>query len=277
MFHVDDLGRPALLAVAALTLVERLVQPDRRDHREPGRVVDQHASEQHDRVVHGVPITGEIVGDFGHCAAVFADLSCRPSRCACRQRGPFRRDRWVGLAPCPHRTRRVRATPPSLAPRQPCRTAEHRQIDQQHVALAVVPRGSPTACTVPSQRQCFDLHPQPRWPLANTSDHDVGQANEERAHARRIGFQQGLLDTGRRKTPSALQSPCAAPVTYLTPSPHPQMGRVINWGVNWGAVSTRFSDGNEDLQRVLTRPPTTTSDLGLRRGGAGIVRVRSTS
>ena len=214
MFHVDDLGRPALLAVAALTLVERLVQPDR--HRCPvaGWVVDQHR--QHDRVVHGVPITGQIVSDFGHRPTVLANLARRTSRCACRQRGPFRRDRRVVFAPRHHNTRHVRATPPSLAPRQPCRTAEHRQIDQQHPALAVVPRGSSAACTVRSQRPCFDLDPQPRWPLADTADHDVGQANEERAHARRIGFQQGLLDTGRRKTPSALQEPLSRAGTHST-------------------------------------------------------------
>lgn len=43
-FHVDDLGRPALAPVAALTLVERLVQPDRRDRGEALRIIDQHLS-----------------------------------------------------------------------------------------------------------------------------------------------------------------------------------------------------------------------------------------
>ena len=152
VFYVDDLGRPALFAVAALTLVGRLVQPGRRHRCVAGCVVDQHAPEQHDRVVHGVPVTGEIVRYFEHRPTVLADLTRRPSRCACR----------------------VSSTP------------------------------------------CFDLDPQPRRPLPNTADYDIGQANKERTHARRIGFQQGLLDTGRRKTPSALQSPCPAPGTYST-------------------------------------------------------------
>ena len=128
VFHVNDLGRPALLAVAALTLVERLVQTNRGDRRVPGRIIDQ------------------------------------------------------------------------------------------HLALAVIPRRCPAPGTVRSRRPRLDLDPQPRRPLANPEDRDVGQANKQRAHARRIGIQQGLLDTGRSRTPSALQSPCPAPGTPTPPS-----------------------------------------------------------
>lgn len=66
VFHVNDLRRPALAPVAALALVERLVQPHRTDRAVAGRVVDQQLPEQHDRIVDGVPIAGEIIGDFGH-------------------------------------------------------------------------------------------------------------------------------------------------------------------------------------------------------------------
>ena len=216
MLDVDDLGRPALAPIAAFALVERLVQPHRCHRTVAGWVVDQQLSEQHDSVVHGVPVTGEIVGDLRHRPTVLADLACRPSCCARRQRGPLRRDRRVVLAPGQHHTRHVRATPPLLAPRQPGRAAERWQINQQHFALAVVPRRSPAPTTVRSRRARLDLDTQPRRPLANAADDHVGQANKQRAHARRIGFQQGLLDTGRRKTPSALQSPCPTPGTYST-------------------------------------------------------------
>ena len=214
--HVDDLGRPALAPVAALTLVERLVQPDRGHRPVAGRVVDQHLTEQHHGVVHGVPITGQVVGDLGHCPTVFADLTCRPSRRPRGQRRSFRRDRRVVLAPRHDGTTRARATPALLAPRQPCRTPKHRQVNQQHFALAVIPRRRPTPRTGRSRRARLDLDPQPQRPLTNPTDHHVRQANKQHAHARRIGFQQGLLDIDRRKTPSALQSPCPTPGTHST-------------------------------------------------------------
>ena len=173
--------------------------------------------EQHHRVHHGVPITSEIISDLRHRPAMLADLACRPPRCPRRQRRSCRRDHRVLFAPRRHRTRPVRATPSLLAPHQPCRAAEHRQINQQHLALAVIPRRRPAPGTVRTRRPRLDLDPQPRRPLTNPTNRHGGQANKQRAHARRIGFQQGLLDTGRRRTPSALLSPCPAPGTPLHP------------------------------------------------------------
>ena len=146
--------------------------------------------EQHHRVHHGVPITSEIISDLRHRPAMLADLACRPPRCPRRQRRSCRRDRRVLFAPRRHRTRPVRATPSLLAPHQPCRAAEHRQINQQHLALAVIPRRRPAPGTVRTRRPRLDLDPQPRRPLTNPTNRHGGQANKQRAHARRIGFQQ---------------------------------------------------------------------------------------
>jgi hypothetical protein len=163
-----------------------------------------------------MPITPKIFSYLGHRPTVFADLACHPSRGPCRQPRSCRGDRRVLFAPRPHDTTRARATPPLFAPHQPGRTPEHRQINQQHLALPVIPRRRPTPNTIRTRGACLDHDPQPRRPLTNPSNDDTAQANNKRTHARRIGFQQGLLDTGRRKTPSALQSPCPAPGTYST-------------------------------------------------------------
>lgn len=65
-FHVDDLGRPALPPVAALTLVERLVQPDRRDRGGPLRIIDQHLSEQHHEPADLARSTSPFISDTPH-------------------------------------------------------------------------------------------------------------------------------------------------------------------------------------------------------------------
>ena len=69
----------------------------------------------------------EVLGDFGHGPTVTADLHRRPScRPGC-QLTACRRDLRVLLGPC----RATRAAAPTLlAPSQPGRPAEHRQINE---------------------------------------------------------------------------------------------------------------------------------------------------
>jgi hypothetical protein len=75
-----------------------------------------------------------------------------------------------------------------------------------------------TTSTARAQRPlgaCGDRDPQPSRPVTDAFDVDIGKPDKQFTHARRIRFQQGLLDSDRRKTPSDSQSPCVAPGTYL--------------------------------------------------------------
>ena len=222
--HVDDLGRPPLPPQRSLAGEQGLIEPDRGDRAKPARVVNQGGSVEHDGVHHCVPIAPEIGGDLGNRAAVATNLERHPARRPGRQRTTTRRDPRVPVGPRPSTHR---AAPTLLAPHQPGRPTEHRQIDQHHLPDPV----TMSELTARASRT-LDVEgnhdPQPARPLADPNNHDVGQPDQQRAHARRIRFQQGLLDSGRLRTPSELQSPCATPgTTYpaITPPSDPKRRR----------------------------------------------------
>ncbi len=184
--HVDDLRRPVLGAELALPAEQGLVEPERGDGVEAVRVVDQRGAVELDGVHHGAPVTPEIISDLLHTAAVPADLACRPPRRPRGERAPGRCDLRVLLGPRPTTHR---ALPALLAPHQPRRAAEHRQIHQHDLASVVPPR-RPAAARRPP-RAGGDRDPQPARPVADPDPGDVGQADQRRAHARRICFQAG--------------------------------------------------------------------------------------
>jgi hypothetical protein len=80
------------------------------------------------------------------------------------------------------------ATPTLLAPHQPSGPTEHRQINEHDLANTVSMH--PTATRTRSPLALTRDHdPQPQRPLINTDHGDLGQANEQRAHALRIDLQ----------------------------------------------------------------------------------------
>lgn len=184
--HVDDLGRPALPPERAFAGEQGLIEPDRGDRPEPCRVVNERGSVEHHGVHHGVPVAPEIGGDLGDRAGVATDLERRPLRCPGRQLAPARRD--LGFLPGP-RPSTHRATPTLLAPHQTSGPTEHRQIHQHDIANTVTMRRPPAT------RRPFalggDHDPQPARPLTDPDDSDIGQADQQHAHARSIGFQAG--------------------------------------------------------------------------------------
>ena len=92
-------------------------------------------------------------------------------------------------------------------PHQPDRTPEAGQIHEHDLAVPVSVRGDRATRTDRTILGADDLDTQPSRPVAHTQHRDVGQADKERAHARKIGLQQGLLETRRRKTPLRIAEP----------------------------------------------------------------------
>jgi len=217
--NVDDLSRPPLPAKRALASEQRLIQAEGADRTDTCRVLDQRFTHRDDRGHHRVPVTAQVGGHLGDAATVTANLARRPPRRSRRQRAAARADPPILGRPRPT-TRR--AAPPLLAPHQPRRSPEHRQVDKCDLRDTVTVRAATTAAHRPPPLG-GDHDPQPPPPLTDPDDRDLGQANQQCAHARRLRLQQGLRHSDRRKTPSEWPSPCAAPGTPTPKSSHRQI------------------------------------------------------
>ena len=157
--------------------------------------------------------------DLGDRAAVTADLQRRPPRRPGRQPAARRRDPRILLGPRPP-TRR--ATPSLLAPHQPGRPTEHRQIDQHDLADTVTMRRPFTARRPLTVGRDHDA--QPLRPLADTDHAHVGQADQQRAHARSIRFQAGApRDSTTSDIAENRRAPVPRPGPLTRPSSHPQI------------------------------------------------------
>ena len=77
----------------------------------------------------------------------------------------------------------------------------------------------------------LDVHPQRAADVIDDAEHaHRGQANKQFAHAGRFSFQQGLLGSDRRRTPSELPSPCATPRTLYAATPRSFPKRPLTHG-----------------------------------------------
>ena len=160
-------------------------------------------ADRDDGVHHGVPAAAEFACHIGHGTSVAPDVQRRPTSRTCCQRAPGRGDLGVVVAPAAA-TRR--AAPALLAPHQPGRAAEHRQIHELDLADPVSMH-DPATRTVGSTGRRLDNNAQPPRPVPDTDHVHVGQPDQERAHARSIGFQAGLLATQRLRTSLRLPEP----------------------------------------------------------------------
>ena len=77
--NVHEGGAKARAATFAVAHVERLVATRRLDEAEAVIVVLERLAVAHERVVDGMPITTELVGDLLDAAAVTADLAGEPA------------------------------------------------------------------------------------------------------------------------------------------------------------------------------------------------------
>ncbi len=132
----------------------------------------------------------------------------------CGERASGRRDFRVVVAPA---ATTGRATPALLAPHQPGRAPEHRQVDELDLADPV------------------SMH--------DTDHGHVGQPDQQRAHSRSIGFQAGAP---RNSTTSNIAETRRAPMARpgSTPNHHPTLKReepqIRSVSANHGTFSGPF-------------------------------------
>gem|GEM_PF-1565538 len=197
----DDLGRPRLGAPRSDPREQHLVEPDRGDVADPGRVINECCPVRDDRVVDRVPITPEFHSDLVHrpCPPADlashppADLASHPPARPIRHPQPGRRDRRRILGPGPNRTRAVRARPPALVPHQPRRPPEAAQVDELNDRSVLNPHRPGASRTHRSITHGLDMDPQRFDTVAviDPKDSHSRQADQQRAHARRVQFHEG--------------------------------------------------------------------------------------
>lgn len=240
---------------------QHLVEAHRCGRADAVRVVDQRSTMSDDGVHHGVPVTAEIGRDLRHGTTVVPDLERRPPAGPIRDRSALIGDAFVDLDEGHHSTRRVRAPPPLLRPHQPGLAPEARQVDELDLDPVMQPHTRVAARTRGATSPTGDRDPQELRPVADAVHVDVGQPDQQLAHARRVGLQQGLLEFWLRKTHPDSSSPCPRPGTPLHHHPtlrsEAPVWEYIATGCGWHAMV------DQCLHHVEHR-----AALGERFGGA---------
>lgn len=107
-------------------------------------------------------------------------------------------------------------------PAQSCRTTETRKIREDHL-VAILDLDRPIAeRAAGSLTRLLDMnHDRPTRAVVDTENRHFGQANKQRAHARRVGLQQGLSRSLGVENLLILRVPVPRPVD-TQPSPRPR-------------------------------------------------------
>lgn len=196
---IDDRGAPVLAAPAAGASEQRLVQAQGGDWPDPVGVLDQRCAVGSHGVHDGVPVTPELAGDLSDGAALAADLHGDPPAGPIRHRRPRGGDPRVGLGPRAHLALRFGAAPAALAPHQYRRPPERRQVHQRDRRSVLHPRPGAAPGAPVHLGSGLNVDPQRSiGPVLHAHDGHVGQSDEERAHTRSVGLQQGLRRVGWR-------------------------------------------------------------------------------
>jgi hypothetical protein len=176
---------------------EGLVETEGGDRPDPGGIVDQRRAVGDHRVHDGVPVTAELAGDLGDGAPLPADLGGGPPAGPICHPGAGRGDPPVRLGPRAARAHRFGTAPAALAPHQGRRPPERRQIDELDRWPVLDPRPGPAARTAGDLDSGLDMHSQRLAGLVlDADDGDVGQSDEQGAHARSVGLHR---DSGGSK------------------------------------------------------------------------------
>ena len=217
-FHVDDLRGSTLAPVRAFTLVKRLVQPDRCDHREPGGITCQHLPEQDNSLRHCVPNQPQVRCDFRHRPPGF----CRPGLsptwppASSTRTVPKGSSSPVRCTSPPHTPGSDNAAVACATPAVP--DARTPAINQQDLTLTVImiPRRRRAPRPLPTRRPRVNLNPRPRRPPTQTDRH-VRQNNKQRGSCGwrwPMGPSQGIRSapkSGRRRSwYTAMTTSCPA-------------------------------------------------------------------
>ena len=209
--ETDDRCRPRPGLPRAGTNEQRLVQPERSDAADAVVVLDERGAVGTDRVHDRVPIAAQLAGDLRDAASVATDLRGDPPAGPVGDLRASSGDRRRLLGPGARRTVAVWAEPAAFVPHQHRRAAERWQVDQRHLGPVLHPRSDPAATAADHGRGGLDRDPQRTALFIDHAENDdVGQTDEQRAHARRVNFHRGSeRSTGVRTVDSP--SPCTAP------------------------------------------------------------------
>ncbi len=190
---VDDRGAPLLDMPLAGPVEQRLIQAERVDSTDSfGVGLEERFAVGEDGVVDGAPVTAQFDGDLVHRAPEIADLLDDPAAGPIRQRHPWRRDASVDDRPRPRRAGRFGAVPAVLAPHQPGRAPEARQVDQLHPGPVLDPSAHPAGAAPRRSSPGFDVHDDRLVrAVINAQDVDIRQADKQLAHARSVGLHRG--------------------------------------------------------------------------------------
>ena len=151
-----------------------------------GIVVDEGGAEGEHGVVDRVPVAAQLHGDLVHRSPPATDLLGRPPPGPIRHHRPSRSDAQRFLGPGRDRAGAVGATPSVLAPHQPRRAAEGRQVHKgNHRPVLDHPRSATAGADRPLATG-LDVNPQRSVHLVDDSEHrDLGKSDQQLAHARR--------------------------------------------------------------------------------------------
>jgi len=137
---------------------------------------------------------------------------------------PGRRDLWLSDRPRTNPAPQPRTRPASPDHPQRDRLTERREINQIDLAAVLHPRHRRAAATRWPDLTGLDHHDQFAWfGLVDTDNVDIGQPDQQFAHARRIQFHRDSLESVGSAT-SILGVPVSslADPGYLTPRSNPK-------------------------------------------------------
>jgi hypothetical protein len=197
-----------------------LIHTERVHLADPVRVLDKWPSVLVDRGHDRPPAHAQLVRELGHRPGVLAHLAARLHPGPAGQHRP-RRDVLGGLGPRLRGTQRLPATPPALAPHQPRRSAEARQIPDLDVHPVLGLSAHPAARTAlhPGDRLDLDHHLGRR--LGHRQHPEPGESQQRLRQPGTVVHRRGLLVVAAVEQPQRWRDPCPAWWTpQLPPAPH---------------------------------------------------------
>ena len=185
---INDRCRPQLHTPPPEPGEQGLVQAERCGRADPFWVLDEGCAVGDHGVVDRVPIASQL-DSLVHGPPVSPDLlpSLSPTTGPVGDRHPRRRDPPLLPGPRQHCTRRRRTRPSLLTPHQSSWPTEAWQIDRGDGVGVFLPTRLTAPDAARARRAGRDMDFQRVvWAVDDTEDGDIGQADEQLAHASRV-------------------------------------------------------------------------------------------